>query len=178
MKNITRITICILLALSTLPLMAFTGLPSPQAASLAAPTRTPRAGQQIDQEIVFAFQREQNWLELEQIHITQAGQVISKGQALLDKAQSKGVDVADLSAALAAFTTEAANARTTHDQAAAILNARNGFDANGNVVDRQAAHQTVLDALTPLRQTHLTLAKAVLDLRIALQTWRLSHNQK
>jgi hypothetical protein len=145
---------------------------------MAAATRTPAAGGQIDKELTFALQREQNWLERQQIHLTRANQVAAKAQDLIDKAQAKGVDVTDLVKALADFNTKIASAKTSHDQAASILSAKNGFDANGNVTDRQAAHQTVLDARNSLRQAHLTLANAVLSFHSAVLNWRINHRNQ
>ena len=173
MKKAALIVVSIAILLASLGLMAFAPLPGP-----AAPTRTPRAGQQADQELTFTLQREQNFLQRQQIHLTQAQQVAAKAQTLIDRADAKGVDVTDLKNALAAFNSQVAAAKATHDQAASILSAKNGFDANNQVTDRQTAHQTLLDARNALRQAHLTLQNAVLSLRTAAQNWRVAHKAK
>ncbi len=170
MKKASLIFICFAIVASSLGLMAFSPIPGP-----ASPTRTPRAGQQANQDLTFTLQREQNFLQRQQIHLTQANQVAAKAQTLIDKAQAKGVDVTDLSSALAAFKTQLAAAQASHDQAAGILSAKNGFDANNQVTDRKAAHQTLLDARNALRQAHLTLQNAVLSLRTTMQNWRIAH---
>lgn len=174
-KKLIPILLPVLTALS-LCLMAFTPLPPALSPTLQA-TSTPIAGQQVDKNLSFALQREQNWLERQQLHLNRAAQVATKAQTLIDKAQAKGVDVTDLNKALADFNTTLASARASHDQAASILSAKNGFDANNNVTDRQAAHQTVLDARNNLRQAHLTLVNAVLTLRTTVQDWRMSHQK-
>ncbi len=141
MKKTPRLLLIPVLIVSTLFLMAFTPAILPQSASLAAATPKPLFGQQLDKNLSFTFQREENVLQRQQLHLTRAAQVAAKAQELITNAQSKGVKVDDLVKALADFNTQLAAAQAAHDQAASILNARNGFDSNGNVTDRQAAHQ-------------------------------------
>ncbi|HVN53645.1 MAG TPA: hypothetical protein VMT46_04890 [Anaerolineaceae bacterium] len=176
MKKTTLILLCLGIAALASGLMALNPLPEPAAAS--SPTRTPRAGQQAEQELTFTLQREQNWLERQKIHLTQADQLAAKAQTLIDQAQAKGLDVTDLKNALETFKAQVAAALASHDQAASILSAKNGFDGNNQVTDRQAAHQTVLDARNALRQAHLTLQGAVLNFRSAIQNWRIAHKTK
>jgi hypothetical protein len=103
--------------------------------------------------------------------------VAAKAQELITKAQGNGVNVDDLVKALADFNAKLADAQKAHDQAASILNAKNGFDGSGNVTDRTAAHQTLVDARDNLRQTHLSLTNGVLTLRTAVQTWRIQNHK-
>jgi alpha-D-ribose 1-methylphosphonate 5-triphosphate diphosphatase PhnM len=176
MKKISRTLLFSIIGITALLLMAFTPAFWPPSAASAA-TPTPAAGQQIDKRLSFALQREQNSLERQQLNLTRASRIAAKAQTLIDKAQAKGVDVTSLKNALADFNTKLASAQASHDQAASVLGAKNGFDASGNVTDRQAAHQTVLDARNDLRQAHLTRASAALSLRSAVLNWRIKNGK-
>ncbi len=177
MRKTFRIALSIVVAVSALSLMAFVPLAQVQAAVQPLATRTPRVAQQVDQNLSFTLQREQSWLQLQQTNLTQAGQISARAQNLIDEAQAKGLDVTALQNALSAFNTQLAAATTSHGQAASILSARAGFDAGGNVTDTQTAHQTVLSARDALRQAHLTLASAAINLRQAVQSWRIQNGK-
>jgi hypothetical protein len=183
MKKIPVFVACVFTVIAALSLMAFAPAPLPSHANLGAvptraATRAPRSGEQADQELTFTLQRERNWLQRQTLHLNQANALIQKTQEVLNKAQAKGVDTTELSNALEVFKTQVAASQVSHDQAASLLNAKNGFDANNAVVDRQAAHQTLLDARNALREAHLTLQKGTLDLRSALQQWRTKNLAK
>lgn len=178
MKKTPRILMCVLIGMAALSLVAFAPLPAAQPVAMAAATRTPVFGEQIDRELSFALQREQNWLARQQIHLTQASQIAVRAQDLIDRAEARGLDVTDLRNALADFNATIPNAQASHDQAAGILEMHNGFDADGNVTDRQAAHQTVVDARNHLRQAHLTLTDAILSLRTAVLDWRIENQNQ
>ena len=172
MKKISILVIGIAVILSSMGLMAFVSI-SPAMAAQAAPTRTPRVdGKQVDQELTFTLQREQNWLQRQTLQLNKVNTAVNKAQELIDQAQANGKDVTDLTNALAAFTTQIAAAQASHDQAASLLNAKNGFDENNQVVNRQAAHQTLLDSRNALREAHLTLQQGILTFRTAVQQWR------
>jgi hypothetical protein len=175
MNKLQKTLVCVLLLLCSLPLMAFAPLPQ---AIAPRPTRTPRSGENADKELNFALQREQNWLERQALALNNAHSAATRAQTLIDKAKAKGTDVTALQTALDSFNTQVAAAQTSHDQAAAILATKAGFDANGQVVDRETAHQTLVSARDNLRQAHLTLRKATLDLRTAIQAWRQQHKSK
>jgi type IV secretory pathway VirB10-like protein len=177
MKKVTRNVIVGLLIVSTLFLMAFTPPIWPQSTGVMAATPKPQAGQNVNKNLALILQREENVSQRQQLHLTKASQVASKAQDLISKAQAKGVNVDDLVKALADFNAKLADAQKAHDQAVSILNAKNGFDSSGNVTDRQAAHQTLMDARDNLRQAHLSLANGVLTLRTAVLNWRIAHQK-
>jgi hypothetical protein len=178
MKKISRYLIIALLVCSTLALTAFTPFTWPQTAGPTAATPNPQAGQRADKNMAFNLQREQNVLQRQQLHLTRATQVATRAQELISKAQGKGVNVDDLIKALADFNAKLAEAQKSHDQAASILNAKTGFDSSGNVTDRTAAHQTLVNARNALRQTHLSLSSGVLSLRTTVQNWRIQNKNK
>lgn len=139
------------------------------------PTPAPRArrtDEQKDQRLVFNYQNEQQWLSKQQGHLDKANQGVTKVQQLIEKAKGKNVDVSALETALAAFKTKIASAQSAHAQAASILAAHTGFDASGNVTDRTAAHQTLLDGRLALRDAQSILRQATAEFRQAVRTWR------
>lgn len=137
--------------------------------------RTP-ISQAADQQMALSLQRERNWLMRQNLHFNQAATIAQKAQDVISNAQQAGLDVSELQSALNTFNSQVATAKTSYDQAASILASPAGFDANGNVIDAQTAHQTLASARDALQQAHLTLANASLTLRTAYQTWRLAHN--
>jgi predicted nucleic acid-binding Zn-ribbon protein len=122
------------------------------AASMALPSQTVAASadqQQVvrtpisqvaNQQMFNSLQRERNWLMRQNLHLNQATQIAQKAQEAISKAQQAGLDVTELQNALNTFNSQVSAAQSSYDQAAAILAAPAGFDANGNVIDSQVAH--------------------------------------
>lgn len=114
------------------------------AASMALPSQTVAASadqQQVvrtpisqvaNQQMFNSLQRERNWLMRQNLHLNQATQIAQKAQEAISKAQQAGLDVTELQNALNTFNSQVSAAQTSYDQAAAILAAPAGFDANGN----------------------------------------------
>lgn len=170
--SITLIVIAAALALS----MAL--LPSQTVAASAdrqQAVSTP-ISQALDQQLSYSLQRERNWLMRQNLHLNQANQISQKAQEAINKAQQAGLDTADLQNALNTFNSQVSVAKSSYNQAAAILASPAGFDANGNVTDSQVAHQTLASARDSLQQAHLTLTNAALTLRTTFLNWRLAHN--
>ena len=70
------------------------------------------------------------------------------------------------------FTDAMPTVRSYHQDAASILAAHNGFDANGEVTDRAAARETVKDARRALGEAHMALTQAFWALRDAIEEWK------
>jgi hypothetical protein len=138
------------------------------------PTPLPRGLAVVERILSRLYEREQAWLGLQTNHLARAAQAADKAQQLLDAAKEKGRDVTALEQALAAFRAGVAQAQAAHDQAASILGTHTGFDASGQVTDRQAARQTVVRARQSLAEAHRILLRAVRDLRRAVRDWRRS----
>jgi len=160
---------------ATLGLMAFAPLSQP-ASPAPLPTRIPRTGEQLNQQMADFLMREQNWLQRQTIQLNNANQLAVQTQKLITAAQANGFDTSSLSAALATLNTQIAAAQPLHAQAASILSAKNGFDANNQVTDYQTARTTLVDARSALHQAGLDLQNGILALRTVVNQWRLSHN--
>jgi RNA polymerase-interacting CarD/CdnL/TRCF family regulator len=144
-------------------------------AATSSPKATPGAGvAQLSQ----AYQHEQQVLTQQQTHLANTANVVTKIQALISKAQAKGLDTSALSTALATFQNQVAAATSSNKTAAGILSAHNGFDGSGNVTDPAAAHQTVLDARQNLQDARNTLKQAVSDIHTALKAWMEANKDK
>jgi exonuclease VII small subunit len=116
--------------------------------------------------------RERLALSNQQSRLMLSHTVAESTQEYINRQQQAGKDTAALEAALAAFNQAIASSEANNASAGALLANPAGFDADGQVVDANAALQTLRDAGRLLRQAHLTLTQATLDLRIALQTYR------
>jgi hypothetical protein len=154
------------LALAPAPVFAQSGSPTP-----------PAKVEKRDAAMEAAFVRLNDWSTKQAINLRKAGSAADKLQALIDKAKAKGKDVSALESALATFRGQLANAQASHDGAAAILAAHAGFDVNGKVTDPTAAHQTNLDARKNLMDAHVSLVKALADLRAEVRAWRNANRQ-
>jgi|GEM_PF-787820 len=118
------------------------------------------------------YERLQKNLSEFKSHLDKANEVATKTQEVIAEAKSKGKDTTAAEAALATFKTELAKAQTSYDEAKKILDAHAGFDADGQVTDRDAAKDTVLNAAKALREGQKTLAKAVRDAQKAAKDLR------
>lgn len=118
------------------------------------------------------YERLQKNLSELKSHLEKANDVAKKAQDFIAEAKSKGKDTTAAEAALATFKTELAKAQALYDEAKKILDTHAGFDANGKVIDREAAKDTVLDAGKALREGQKTLAKAVRDAQKAVKDLR------
>lgn len=130
------------------------------------------AADPVDEQLTKTYQTEQRWLAQQQETINKMDQAAAKVQELIDAAAAEGLDVSALQSALATFNSAMTTVKAEHQSAADILAAHNGFDDQGNVTDRQAARQTLLDARQALRQAHLTMSQAAMDLHQAVRDWK------
>lgn len=148
--------------------------PTPVFAQSSGPTPQDRV-EKRDAALEAALVRLNDWSTKQAINLREAGTAGDKLQDRIDKAKANGKDVAALENALAAFRSLLTNAQASHDAAGVILTAHAGFDANGKVTEPAAARQTVLDARKNLMDAHVTLVKALADLRAEIRDWRNTH---
>ncbi len=108
----------------------------------------------------------------QQTRLTLSHTVAEATQTYIDSQKSTGKDTSSLESALSAFTQAISQSEANNAAAASLLASPAGFDASGQVVDRDTALQTLRSAGQYLRQAHLTITQATLNLRMALQTYR------
>lgn len=92
-------------------------------------------------------------------------------QSLIDVQVKKRGEVPVLDIALGTFDTALVIAQGVQDQAAKVIGAQYGFDAQGHVTNRDAALQTVMDARYNLRDAHFRLVVAVRALHRSYADW-------
>lgn len=118
------------------------------------------------------LQREQHVLDSLTQRLDVSAKIAARAQEWIDKQKVAGKDTTSLEAGLAAFNTQVAAAKSDYDQAAGLLQSPAGFDANGNVLDRQQALSTVRQIRDLLHQANMALVKAVPDFRHAVNDFR------
>ena len=111
-------------------------------------------------------------LSNQQTRLSLAHTVAEATQDYIDNQKKAGKDTSALESALSAFNQAIGAAEADNAAAGNLLANPAGFDASGQVVEPSAALQTLRDAGHLLRQAHLTLSQATLDLRTALQNYR------
>jgi hypothetical protein len=124
------------------------------------------------------LKREQLALSNQSVRLDVADQVAETTQAYIDEQKGQGKDTASLETALATYKTELQTARGFHDEAESTLSSPAGFDASGNVTDKETARQTVHTAGQSLRQVHTHLTTASLTLRTAVKEYRAANKAK
>lgn len=154
------------LSLTLLTVLAVSMLANPSTV-LAKPAIAPG-----DPALKQALQAEQRWFNAQQDAINKTDQAASDVQKVIDAASADGLDVTALQNALNAFNSALSSVKSEHQAAESLINTHNGFDGNGEVTERQAARQTVLDIRTHLMQAHVTLTQAVHNLHNAVLDWR------
>ncbi len=159
--------------LSFLFLLALAGLwVGAVSVAFPAPVLAMPAQNSADEALTRAYKAEQQWLNSQQQAIQKADQAAVQVQQVMDKALEAGLDVTALQNALGQFNSAISTVKTGHQSAAEQLSIHAGFDADGNVIDRQAARITVLDAKQALWKAHVSLSQAVRDLYRAVSEWK------
>lgn len=164
-----RLTITILLAFLLVGTLLI--VPSAAYAQEGIPSTDGGAqlGEQIDEALELYFIRLQLAVENQQARIDASYRVIDATRQALPLAAELGVDTGPIEAATNTFEAEVARAQGPHDEGAAIVAARAGFDAEGKVVDREAAVATVRDATQKLVDASDIMIDATLDWRIVFR---------
>ncbi len=144
----------------------------PTGAALAADVAAPPAQDGDYPRLSLLLERVQLAYESQGYRIDLAHRSAGLTQDWIDLLASEGHDTADLEAALSEFNRLVGEAEGYHDDAGAILANPAGFDADGNVTDRQQAVDTLRSAGQALRDSHRSLVDATITLRRAIQDYR------
>lgn len=146
-------------------------------ASAEAGTPPPPSGERLDAQLEGCLDRLGEWRGVQENNLERAAEAIDRIEEILEKAEGLGIDVSEGKALLAEMGSLLATANQHHDQAAAILDAHQGYDGGGSVVDREQAGDTCRsgrDALANGRDALLDLRGLVRDLRQLVREWRQS----
>ena len=126
----------------------------------------------INARLAKAFAALQKMVEKQAQHMTRAEALVGKVEGLISKAKENGKDTAALEAAVAAFKSKAAEAKKLNGSAANIVKIHAGFDADGKVVDREPARETLKAGNEPLKEARGIFTDALKNLREAVKAWR------
>jgi hypothetical protein len=146
------------------------------AASLDDPA-TPPVAQADHIRLERQWMREQLRFQREGFWLTQAQAVINRIQALIDKANQKGLDTSKVQAALDAFSTVIPTAQAAHNQGTPIISNHAGFDASGKVTDAVTAIETTQALAQVLKDTRLAMNGTGKALRQAIREFRQVHQK-
>jgi hypothetical protein len=124
------------------------------------------------------LKREQLALSNQAVRLEMSDEIAAATQTYIDAQKSQGKDTSSLETALASYKSSIAAAKGFHNQAATILANPAGFDASGNVTDKDQARETVRSAAEQLRQAHTNLTSGALTLRTAVKEYRQANKAK
>jgi len=162
--------------------LAFAGLAFAPAAAYAdegdPPPDAPASGERLIAELERCLRREREWLSAQAGHLARAGEGLQRAGELIEAAQARGVDTAELEALLDSAYSQLATAQSQHDEAAGILSTHAGFDDGGEVIDREQARQTCLDArqvLQDARQALVEVRELAVEMREVVRKWWQAH---
>lgn len=113
---------------------------------------------------------------IQQDLIEGAGQYADLTEDFIEDQQAAGRDTSTLETALSTFRAEIDQAQALNDEAKRILDEKAGFNADGKVVDREQAVDTIESANRALQDARQTLAIARQDFRQAVRDYR--HDQR
>lgn len=124
------------------------------------------------------LEREQLALSNQSVRLEMADQTAAAMQDFIDAEKAKGKDTSSLETALATYKAEVVTASGFHSETEALLANPAGFDADGNVTDKETARETIHSAGQSLRQVHTHLTNASLTLRTAVKDYRAANKAK
>jgi ElaB/YqjD/DUF883 family membrane-anchored ribosome-binding protein len=145
----------------------FADTPTPQ------PQKDPQAlAGRINARLEKAFRELQKMVDNQARHMQRADDFIARAETLIGKAKANGKDTSALEAAVAAFKAKESDFKKLNSAAADILKTHAGFDANGKVVNRDQARQTLQDGREKMSSARELFTNALKKLHEAFKTWR------
>jgi hypothetical protein len=166
-NNVVGKRIVAAIAVAVLLVIVVTGIfrVSPASAAKATPSPNSAGVQGNPTWLAFQLKREQIALSAQQDRLTRMGDVAVAVQSLINSAKAEGKDPSGLQSALDAFHQQIQSAQIPHSSAKSILDAKAGFDSNGQVADATEARQTLKSAAQSMRDAHQIIGPATKALR-------------
>jgi hypothetical protein len=132
----------------------------------------PGLGRLPNVTLVRMHKLEVSWYNDQTALLKKAEQLSAKFADLITAESKAGKDVSMLQAGLDTFNAEVAASREIHALAGTTIFTLVGFKATGDVKDRIAAGQSLLDGRDTLKDANFRLIKAMFDLRKSFSKWR------
>ncbi len=124
-----------------------------------------------------AFLRQKNNVERLAFTFENVDTVIARAEEALAKAAANGKDVTALQKAIDDFKAALEKAEPLYEDAQAIADAADGFDAEGKVTDAETAKETVQALGEALKAVRETLGESFKALRDALRDFRQDNSR-
>jgi hypothetical protein len=135
-------------------------------------TPIPGLGRLPNATLISMHKKEGTWFNDQESLLKDANKLDLAFQSLITAEAKRGRDVSVLQEGLATFESEVAACREIHLNAGNIVFSLVGFKANGDVRDRLAAGQTLLDGRASLKDAHFRLTDAMNNLKKYYAIWR------
>ena len=140
----------------------------------------PGLGKVSNADLTKMYQKVRSWYDSQAIVIRDSYELAAQFQTVIDFYKKKGRDVTRLEVALANFYGDINKAEAARVYTNSFFTRNAGFNGFYVVLDRQLAAQTILDARTNLKGTHLDLLRAIQVLKQEFHGWKrwiLGHNE-
>ena len=134
----------------------------------------PGLGRQSNEVLIRMHKLEGGWFNDQDSLIKTADQLSGKFQTLIDAEAKAGKNVSMLQDALANFDSELAAGKEIHGLAGSQIFSLVGWKSTGDVRDRLAAGQSLLDGRAALVDANFRLTHAMPSLEKAFNLWRAS----
>jgi hypothetical protein len=135
-------------------------------------TPIPGLGRLPNATLTKMHKQEISWYTDQETLFKQANTLSKKFEDLITLEIKSGADVTILQTGLDTFKAEIAASHEIHIVAGNAIFTAIGFRNSGEVKDRLAAGQSILDGRDSLREAHFRLIKAMDDLRKSFAKWR------
>lgn len=166
-KSNVLVALIAALALAALPVI------SANASSLSDPENPPVDTARLsDQRLERVWARMQRIYERQGNRLDRADIFIERIQDLIDRLEENEVDITALQAALNSFEDALKEAHPIYESVMGIINAHQGFDANGKVTDHEKAIETVKDLGEKIKEVREIVGEPGKALREALKAFR------
>ena len=161
--------ICALIAVAILAMV----VPAVSADGSGPYSPIPGLGRLSDNTLIHMHALEGSWFNDQNALIQKASQLDVSFQTLITNETKTGKDVSSLQDALATFENELAACKAIHSQAAAIIFGLAGWKGGtGDVKDRLAAGQSLLDGRAALADANFRLNNGMAVLEKSFVTYR------
>ena len=153
--------------------LGLASLPFVSALAQGASDPTPPAGTNSNERLEIIWARQLRIYD----RIGRVDAFMEQIQSLIDRAKSRGKDVAAVQAALDAFSDGVKNAKPIYESMHGIVNSHQGFDANGKITDPEKARETVKSMTEKLKEIRTTMNGTGGALHEAIKAFREANHR-
>jgi len=152
----------------------FTIVPAAYAEGTSPFSPIPGLGRINNDTLIRMHKQEGGWFNDQDSLLKEASQLSDSFQKVIDAESKANKNVSILVDALATFDAELLASKEIHGQAGNIIFSLVGWRSTGDVMDRLAAGQSLLDGRAALQDANFRLTRAMPALERAFNSWRAS----